>query len=109
MGSTSNRLRMTAAAASLMSLSAVSSGATPGGLTPYVAEDSPAIVLMHVRVIDGTGSAAVEDQRIDIEAGKITRVQSAKLRNASPPNAKGLDLVSKTGIPGLGGMHEHRF
>ena len=64
---------------------------------------------MHVRVIDGTGAAAAEDQRIDIEGGKITRVQSAKLRNAFPPNAKILDLTGKTVIPGLVGMHEHLF
>jgi imidazolonepropionase-like amidohydrolase len=76
---------------------------------PYVAEDSPVIVLMHARVVDGTGAAAAEDQRIDIEAGKITRVQSTKLRNALPPNAKVIDLSGKTVIPGLVGMHEHLF
>jgi imidazolonepropionase-like amidohydrolase len=108
MGSMSKRLRMIAALALLCS-AAASRAETPAGLKPYVAEDSPAIVLMHVRVIDGTGAAPVEDQRIDIEAGKITRVQSAKLRNAFPPNAKVLDLGGKTVIPGLVGMHEHLF
>jgi imidazolonepropionase-like amidohydrolase len=81
----------------------------PSALKPYVSEDSPALVLMHVRVIDGTGAAPVEDQRIDIEGGKISRVQSAKLKNAFPPNAKVLDLSGKTVIPGLVGMHEHLF
>jgi imidazolonepropionase-like amidohydrolase len=76
---------------------------------PFVKEDAPVLVLNHVRVIDGTGAAPMEDQRIDIENGKITRVQSAKLRNASPPNAKVLDLSGKTVIPGLVGMHEHLF
>jgi imidazolonepropionase-like amidohydrolase len=66
-------------------------------------------VLNHVRVIDGTGAKPAEDQRIDIEAGKIIRVQSAKLRNAYPANAKILDLTGKTIIPGLVGMHEHLF
>ena len=74
-----------------------------------MSEDSPVIVLMHARVIDGTGAAPAEDQRIDIEGGKITRVQSAKLRNAFPPNAKILDLNGRTVIPGLVGMHEHLF
>jgi len=81
----------------------------PAGLKPYVKEDSPILVLDHVRVIDGTGAAPTEDQRIDIEHGKITRVQSAKLRNAYPPDAKVLDLTGKTVIPGLVGMHEHLF
>jgi imidazolonepropionase-like amidohydrolase len=76
---------------------------------PFIKEDAPVLVLNHVRVIDGTGAAPVEDQRVDIENGKITRVQSAKLRNAYPPNAKVLDLTGKSVIPGLVGMHEHLF
>jgi imidazolonepropionase-like amidohydrolase len=81
----------------------------PSALKPYVSEDSPVLVLTHVRVIDGTGAAPMEDQRIDIEGGKISRVQSAKLKNAYPKNAKVLDLTGKTVIPGLVGMHEHLF
>ncbi len=83
--------------------------ATPDGLRPYVSEDADAIVLEHVRVIDGTGAAAAEDQRIDIEAGKITRVESAQQRHPYPAGAKVLDLTGKTVIPGLVGMHEHLF
>jgi imidazolonepropionase-like amidohydrolase len=81
----------------------------PAGLKPYLSEEAQAWVLMHARVIDGTGAAPAEDQRIDIEGGKITRVQSAKLKNAYPPGAKVLDLTGKTVIPGLVGMHEHLF
>ena len=81
----------------------------PPGLKPYISEDAQAWVLMHARVIDGTGAAPAEDQRIDIEGGKITRVQSAKLKNAYPTGAKVLDLSGKTVIPGLVGMHEHLF
>jgi imidazolonepropionase-like amidohydrolase len=108
MASITNRSRLVAAAV-LLSFAAAVVAETPAGLKAYVAEDSAAIVLMHVRVIDGTGAAALEDQRIDIESGKITRVQSAKLRNAFPPNAKILDLAGDTVIPGLVGMHEHLF
>src|SRR5580692_7125068 len=108
MASVFNVVRL-AAAAALLSSAALSLAQVPAALKPYVSEDSPAIVLMHVRVIDGTGTAAAEDQRIDIEAGKITRLQSAKLRNAFPPNAKILDLAGDTVIPGLVGMHEHLF
>lgn len=81
----------------------------PAPLAPYIVENSPVLVLNHVRLIDGTGEPPVEDQRIDIEGGKITRVQSAKLRNAYPANAKVLDLSGKTVMPGLVGMHEHLF
>ena len=78
-------------------------------IKPYVSEDAPVLVLDHVRVIDGTGAAPAEDQRIDIEDGKIIRVQSAKLRNAYPAKAKIVNLTGKTVIPGLVGMHEHLF
>jgi len=79
------------------------------GLKPYIKEDAAAVVLNHVRVIDGTGAPPAEDQRVDIEAGKIVRIQSARLRNAYPPGAKILDLTGRTVIPGLVGMHEHLF
>src|SRR5579863_5815529 len=78
-------------------------------LAPFIKEDSPVLVLEHVRLIDGTDAAALEDMRIEIADGKIMRVQSAKVRNAYPPNAKILDLSGKTVIPGLVGMHEHLF
>jgi imidazolonepropionase-like amidohydrolase len=81
----------------------------PAALKPFVSEDSAVLVLNHVRVIDGTGAQPAEDQRIDIAAGKILRVQSAKLRNAFPARATILDLTGRTVIPGLVGMHEHLF
>ena len=82
---------------------------TPDGLKPYVTEDASVLVLEHVRVIDGTGAAPAEDQRIVIEGGKITRVESAQQRQPPPAGAKVLDLTGKTVIPGLVGMHEHLF
>jgi imidazolonepropionase-like amidohydrolase/glyoxylase-like metal-dependent hydrolase (beta-lactamase superfamily II) len=86
-----------------------SAAQSAGALKPYISEDSAALVLMHVRVIDGSGAPPADDQRIDIEGGKISRVQGAKLKNAFPPGAKVLDLTGKTVIPGLVGMHEHLF
>jgi imidazolonepropionase-like amidohydrolase len=78
-------------------------------LKPYIKESSPVLVLEHARVIDGTGAAPREDQRIVIEGGKITRVEDANLKHPNPSNAKVLDLSGKTVIPGLVGMHEHLF
>src|SRR5579862_4847357 len=82
---------------------------TPPTIKPYISEDAPILVLDHVRVIAGTGEIPAEDQRIDIEGGKIIRIQSAKLRNAYPAKAKIVNLAGKTIIPGLVGMHEHLF
>jgi imidazolonepropionase-like amidohydrolase len=94
---------------SLLMITAVAMAQVKDGVKPFVKEDAAVLVLNHVRVIDGTGAAPMEDQRIDIHGGRITRVQSAKLRNAYPPNAKVLDLTGHTVIPGLVGMHEHLF
>jgi imidazolonepropionase-like amidohydrolase len=100
---------MTILVASLVAASAAATAQTPPGLKPYIKEDSPSLVLNHVRVIDGTGAPVAEDQRIDIEAGRIVHVQSARLKNAYPHGAKILDLTGRTVIPGLVGMHEHLF
>jgi imidazolonepropionase-like amidohydrolase len=81
----------------------------PSPLSPYVKEDAPVLVVEHVRLIDGTGSAPQEDMRIDIASGKITAVQAANARRPYPANAKVLDMTGKTLIPGLVGMHEHLF
>jgi imidazolonepropionase-like amidohydrolase len=85
------------------------SAETPAPLKPYVTEDAPVLVLEHVRIIDGTGAGPVEDQRVEIVDGKITRVISAKARIAYPAGAKVLNLTGKTVIPGIVGMHEHLF
>jgi len=64
------------------------------------------VALTHVRVIDGTGAAATENQTIVISDGKIVAVGS----NVSiPANAKVLDLNGYTVLPGLVGMHDHMF
>ena len=78
-------------------------------LAPYIQESGPVLVLDHVRLIDGTGSAAQQDMRIDIANGKIIAVAPAAAHAVYPPNVKVLDLTGKTLIPGLVGMHEHLF
>ena len=82
---------------------------TPAALKPFVAEDAPLLVLEHVRVIDGTGDAAREDQRVMISHGKILSVGPESDDTKWPEGAKVLDLTGKTIFPGLVGMHEHLF
>jgi imidazolonepropionase-like amidohydrolase len=74
----------------------------------YVKEQSPILVLDHVRVIDGTGAAPAEDQSIVIEAGKITYA-GPRFKQPEIQRAKVLDLSGRTVLPGLVGMHEHLF
>lgn len=74
----------------------------------FIRTEAPVIALAHVRVIDGTGSAAKDDQTIVISAGKIQSIEpsaSAKI----PANAQTLDLNGYTVLPGLVGMHNHMF
>jgi imidazolonepropionase-like amidohydrolase len=101
---------LSAAVVTAFVMSAAPAGAEiPPDLKPYIKEDGSILVLNHIRVIDGTGAAPAEDQRVDIEAGKIVRIQSARLKNAYPPGSKVLDMTGRTVIPGLVGMHEHLF
>ena len=74
----------------------------------YVKVDAPLIALTHVRVIDGTGASAREDQTIIIADGKIHSVAPAA-ETELPYAASVMDLKGYTVIPGLVGMHEHMF
>ena len=81
------------------------------GQTPdrqFIRTDARIIALAHVRVIDGTGAPAKDDQTIVISDGKIQSVEPSA--NAKiPANAQTLDLNGYTVLPGLVGMHDHMF
>jgi len=70
--------------------------------------DAAKVVLTHVRVIDGTGAAAVEDQNVVIEDGKISAIQKG-VDVAAAAGATVLDLRGYTVMPGIVGMHNHLF
>ena len=77
-------------------------------VAPFISVNAPVIALQHVRVIDGTGAAAKDDQTIVIADGKIQTVGPAA-SVAIPPNAQTLDRTGYTVIPGLVGMHNHLY
>jgi imidazolonepropionase-like amidohydrolase len=74
----------------------------------FVSVDAPVVALQHVRVIDGTGAAARENQTIVLIEGKITAIGDAATTSA-PAGAKVMDLAGYTVIPGLVGMHDHMY
>ena len=74
----------------------------------FIRIEAQAIALKNVRVIDGTGAAAVEDQTILIVDGKIQSVAPSSSASV-PANAQVLDLKGYTVLPGLVGMHDHMF
>lgn len=73
----------------------------------FVRVEAPVIALTNVRVIDGTGAPAKDDQTVIIAEGKIRTVGPATL--AVPEGAQVLDLKGYTVLPGLVGMHNHLF
>jgi imidazolonepropionase-like amidohydrolase len=103
---------MRKAAVVISLLIAYSGGLAAQTLSPqvrgFVKVDATVVVLSHVRVIDGTGAAAREDQTVVISKGKIESVSDATPANVSK-DAQVLDLHGYTVIPGLVGMHDHMF
>ena len=76
-------------------------------LLPYVNIPAGRSALTHVRVIDGTGGPAVDDQTILIDGAKIAAVQPASA--SVPAGYRIVDGSGKTVLPGLVGMHNHLF
>src|SRR5215213_2876624 len=74
----------------------------------FIRTEAPVVALTHVRVIDGTGTPAKEDQTIIITDGKIQSVE-ASAGARIPANTQTLDLNGYTVLPGLVGMHNHMF
>ena len=74
----------------------------------FVAIDTNVIALTHVRVIDGTGAPARDDQTLIIRDGTIAAVGPASSTQA-PAGAQVMDLTGKSVIPGLVMVHEHLY
>jgi imidazolonepropionase-like amidohydrolase len=98
-----------ALAASLWTFGGAASAQAPGPeVLPFVAVNEPVVVLRHLRVIDGTGAAARDDQSIVMANGRITAVGPAAT-TPEPAGAKVFDYPGYTVIPGLVGMHDHLY
>jgi imidazolonepropionase-like amidohydrolase len=74
----------------------------------FISVQAPAIAITHVRVIDGTGAAPLNDQTLVIRGGKIEAMGDAA-KITVPAGATVLDRAGYTVIPGLVGMHDHLF
>ena len=64
------------------------------------------LVLLNVRIVDGTGAPAIESGRIVIDRDRIVRVGPAAA-TAIPSGAETLDLSGHTVLPGLIDSHFH--
>src|SRR5262245_43146110 len=77
-------------------------------VAPYVSVDAPVVALTHVRLVDGTGAAAREDQTVTIRGTQIA-VVGPTASTAPPAGAQVIDLTGHTVIPGLVQLHEHTY
>jgi len=78
------------------------------GVKAFVSLDAPIFAITHVRVIDGTGAPAREDQTVVVSGGKTTALGDYA-STPVPAGARVLDMPGHTLIPGLVGMHDHIF
>jgi len=78
------------------------------GVRAFVSLDAPVFAITHVRVIDGTGAPAREDQTVVVSGGEIV-VVGASAHTGTPLGARVLEMPGHTLIPGLVGMHDHLF
>ena len=91
----------------LASLAAFPAAAqSPDSVRRYVTVDAPVVALTHVKVIDGTGAAPVDNQTVLITGGKI---QAVGPNVAIPAGARIMDLTGHTVTPGWVGLHDHTF
>ena len=74
---------------------------------PYVHIPAGQIAIQHLRIIDGTGAAPIEDATLLIDGAKIGAVLPAG--SAIPPGYKTLNGTGETALPGLVGMHNHLY
>jgi imidazolonepropionase-like amidohydrolase len=72
----------------------------------FVKYDQPLLAITHVRVIDGNGTPAKENQTVVLRDGRIASVQP---HAPAPAGATVIDGSGHTLIPGLVGMHDHMF
>jgi len=93
---------------SLISVIAVGQTSKAPDVVDFFSVDDPVFVLDHVRVIDGTGSAARDDQAIVIANGTIQFVGPATSAEI-PSGAKRVERPGYTVIPGIVGMHDHMY
>jgi imidazolonepropionase-like amidohydrolase len=84
----------------------------PADMSPavkaFVTVDAPVFALTHVRVIDGTGGPARDDQTVVVSGGSIQALGDASTTPV-PAGARVLEFRDGTVFPGLVGMHDHIF
>jgi imidazolonepropionase-like amidohydrolase len=74
----------------------------------FVSVDAPVVALTHVRLVDGSGQPAKDDQTIVIDGARIRAVGRAADVQV-PAGAQVMDLSGHTIMPGIIGLHDHMY
>ena len=77
-------------------------------LQRFVAVNAPVVAITHVKLIDGTGTPARDDQTVVISGEKILAVGKTGQVDI-PPGAQVIDRTGHTVIPGIVGLHDHLY
>ena len=70
-------------------------------------EASGTYAIVGARLIDGTGSPALENATVIIKDGRINSIGTAAMSGPPPPGVRVIHAEGKTLIPGLWEMHTH--
>jgi len=97
-----------AAVATTVMLAAQAQTPNPNAPANFITFNSPVTVLTHVRVIDGTGAPARDNQTLVIRDGRIAQVGGVASITL-PAGANIIDLPGRSVLPGLVMMHEHLY
>jgi imidazolonepropionase-like amidohydrolase len=108
------KLRLLAAAAaiaigSIAGAAPVLAPSVPLGpdVQPFVHIPAGQTAITHLRIIDGTGAAPIEDATLLIDGSKIAAVQPAAA--PIPAGYRVIDGSGETALPGIVGMHNHLY
>jgi hypothetical protein len=92
----------------MLALASAAFAQAPGpDVQQYIKISDPSFALTHVRVIDGTGAPAREDQTVVVANGKIQSVQPAA--TSLGKEVKVYDYAGYSVFPGIVGMHNHLY
>jgi imidazolonepropionase-like amidohydrolase len=107
------KLNLLAVAASLIASAAASAPvlAPPARLgpdvQPFVHLPAGRTAITHLRIIDGTGAAPIENATLLLDGPKIAAVQAASA--PVPTGYRVIDGSGETAMPGIVGMHNHMY